>query len=170
MARKVKCQDSGQYSTSDVAYKAANGKYYTSKKVYDKLNEDKKYREECISLIYSYLGYESFMKIPTFFYKKLKDWEPYGYDVVLMCIQDNKNSIEWALSNKTFNQESAKIMYICAILENHMTDSLKKCREMERVKIVEKQRNNNSIEPIIDIDDVWIKKTNNNVSDLLGDI
>ena len=37
MARKVKLRDTGEDSTSDVAFKAEDGKYYSSEKAYEKL-------------------------------------------------------------------------------------------------------------------------------------
>ena len=45
MARKVKCQITGEYGTSETFYKADNGKYYKSKELYNvwnKENEDRK--------------------------------------------------------------------------------------------------------------------------------
>lgn len=116
-------------------------KYYSSKEAYDNMIAQKKNRQQCIDEMYEVLGYQSFMKIPTFFYKKLSEWEPYGYDVVLDCICTNESSIEWALNNKEFKQETAKIMYICAIIENHINDSLKakknKVKQEQKEKMVD---------------------------------
>ena len=45
LARKVKCQITGEYGTSETFYKADNGKYYKSKELYNvwnKENEDRK--------------------------------------------------------------------------------------------------------------------------------
>ena len=38
MARKVKCQITKEWGTSDTFYKAPNGKYYKSKKLYEVRN------------------------------------------------------------------------------------------------------------------------------------
>lgn len=134
--RKVKLQDTGEYSTSDVAYQAPNKKYYSSKEAYNKIVTNGKYRTKCIEFIYELLGYKEYMKIPTYFYKRLKECEGYGYDVVYKCMQIKAKDIKWALINKDFNSEVGKIMYIWAILDNGMNDALKEIvaerREVER--------------------------------------
>lgn len=169
----VKCQDTGEKIEKNLAFKVEkmnssgkmSAKYYSSEEAYNKIVENKKYKEQCIDLFYEILEYKSFMKIPTFFYKKLSEWEPYGYKVVLTCIEDNVDSLRWAIANKEFSQESGKIMYMCAIVENHMNDALKKVN-MEK-KIQEKR----SVE--ITIDDVSVgnnRSSNSNAVNLLGDI
>ena len=123
--RKVKCRDTGEYSTSDIAYQASDKKYYSSEDGYKKYIRNIEYRKKCIDGMYALLGYESYMKIPTIFYKRLKECEGYGYDVVYKCMQMKAKEVQWALNNKQFTTEIGKVMYVWAILENHMNDALK---------------------------------------------
>ena len=134
--RKVKLQDTGEYSTSNTAYQAPNKKYYSSKAAYEKMAANATYRAKCIDTMYNILDYQTFMKLPTYFYKRLKECEGYGYEVVYRCMLDKANDIRWAVKNKDFNSEVGKMMYIWAILNNYMNDALRKVvaerREIER--------------------------------------
>lgn len=175
MPRRVKLQDTGEYSTSDVAFKVTtedkNGKktnkYWSSEEAYKKNQMNKLTRADCINKMYDVLNYKSFMKVPTFFYKKLSEWEPYGFDVVLLCMNSHEKDIQWAIKNKNFNSETAKIMYICAILENNMTDTLKQKTREQKLKKEEYKADNLIIE---NIDNIGTSKKSNDVSSLLGDI
>lgn len=138
----VKDQLTGEKIEKETAYAVSktgsNGKkttkYYTSEAAYKQFELNKEYRQKCVEAMYSLLDYKAFMKIPTFFFKKLSEWEPYGFNVVLDCIQTNSKAIDWALKNKNFNSESSKIMYICAIIENHINESLKKILALSKIK------------------------------------
>ena len=112
------------------------------------------YRQKCIDGMYELLEYKEFMKIPTYFYKRLKECEGYGYDVVYRCIQMKAKDIKWAINNKDFNTEVGKMMYIWAILNNSMNDALK---EIVAERREEERKNKNteteeSVNTDIDID------------------
>ncbi len=141
MGRQVVLRDLNIKGNSDTAYKASNGKYYSSQEAYEKIVAEQEYRSDCIKLMYNLLDYDSFMKLPTIFYKKLKEWEPFTYRVVLKCINNKASSVDWALNNKSFNSEVAKMMYICAILDNGMVDALKEVRKEDRKKAREVAEN-----------------------------
>lgn len=169
----VKDQLTGEKIEKETAYAVSkmgsNGKkttkYYTSEAAYKQWEINKEYRQKCIDTMYDILSYQSFMKIPTFFFRKLTEWEPYGFNVVLDCMNTNRKSIDWALSNKNFNGESAKVMYVCAILENHMNDSLKNIKQLSKIK---EECNNDII--IENIDIIGNTKKKKDISNLLGDI
>lgn len=134
MGRQVILRDLNVKGNSDNAYKAPDGKYYSSQKAYKNISVEKEYRSECIGFMYNLLGYDSFMKLPTIFYKKLQGWKPFSYRVVRKCMDNKASSIDWALNNKDFNGEVSKMMYICAILDNGMVDALKEVRKEDRIK------------------------------------
>ena len=167
--RKVKLQDTGEYSTSDVAYQAPNKKYYSSEAAYKKMIINTTYRQKCIDGMYELLGYKEFMKIPTYFYKRLKECEGYGYDVVYRCIQIKAKDIQWALNNKEFNTEVGKMMYIWAILNNSMNDALKEVvterREEERK--IKKIQSEDEVD--VDLDIGTVKQHTVNISRFLED-
>ena len=148
--RKVKLQDTGEYSTSDVAYQAPNKKYYSNEAAYKKIIINTTYRQKCIDTMYELLEYKEFMKIPTYFYKRLKECEGYGYDVVYRCIQNKAKDIKWALNNKDFNSEVGKMMYIWAILNNSMNDALKEVVAERRAE--EKKNKTTAVEESVNVD------------------
>ena len=122
MARRVKCQDTGEYSTSDVAYRAANGKYYSSMAGYQQLEEQKVNRKKCIDALFEILGFDKDIIVPTILFKNLKSYEKMGYDVVYDTIIEETKDINWALQNVNFQNTNGMIMYVCKILEGHMVD------------------------------------------------
>lgn len=143
MARKVKCVDTGELSTSDLAYKAPNGKYFSSEANYKQWEENKTYRLKCIDKMYEIMGYKPKMILPTYFFKKLKDFEGVGYLALYNTMITQSKSIDWALKNKDFGSETAKVMYIVAILNNNVMDEYKKIVKEKR----EANRKINTIMP-----------------------
>ena len=167
--RKVKLQDTGEYSTSDIAYRAPNKKYYSSEDAYKKAVINTTYRQKCIDGMYELLEYKDFMKIPTYFYKRLKECEGYGYDVVYRCIQNKAKDIRWALANKDFNSEVGKMMYIWAILNNSMNDALKEV-VAERREEDRKNKNTKTEESVnVDLDITTVEQHTVNISRFLED-
>lgn len=140
MARKVKCVDTGDQSTSDLAYKAPNGKYFSSEENYLKWEENKNYRLKCIDKMYEVLGYSPKMIIPTYFYKKLKEYEGVGYQALYNTMLSQDKSAHWALQNKQWTGETAKVMYLMAIYNNNVMDEYKKLVAEKRAT-----QNNNEI-------------------------
>lgn len=155
--RKVKLQDTGEYSTDTSAFKAPNKKYYSSELAYKKMVKNAEYRAKCVDAMYAVLEYQSFMKLPTYFYKRLKECEGYGYDVVYRCILNKSKDIQWAIRNKDFNSEVGKMMYIWAILDNSMNDALKEIVAERRAK--EKKEKTTAVEQSVNVDlDINTKK------------
>ena len=126
----VKCIDTGEKLDRDVAYKVVvNGrnKYYSSEEGYKKFESDKEYKNKIIDLIREYLGYKPQMKLPTLTYKKIEDpYRALGLDVLYYTLVNQRNNIEWALKNKQFTSEIAKINYVFGILQNNYMDEYKK--------------------------------------------
>lgn len=135
--RRVKCQDTGEYSTNDIAYKAANGKYYSSEAAYIQLVEQQQQRQKCIDLLYDILDFDRDIIVPSILFKNLKNYEKVGYDVVYETILEERNDINWALNNIDFKNITGMIIYVCKILENHMLDVYK--RKQHDKRVAEKQ-------------------------------
>lgn len=139
MARKVKCQITGEYGTSDTFYKADNGKYYKSKELYDTWNKENEDRKRVIERFTSeFLNYIPGQVFPTVLTKKLKELEFYGYDVIDRTIDKSYDSIQYALRTKDFRNDVGKISYIFAIIKNNINDVYKQVLREE--KIEEKQQ------------------------------
>lgn len=139
MGRRVKCQDTGEYSTSDIAYKSDNGKYWSSESAYQKWKKNQEWRQKSIDLLFEILGYTEHMTIPGVFWKNFKSYEPMGYETVYATIQGERSSIEWALHNKQFKSEAGLILYVCRILENHMIDYYKRVISLEQQNVASEQ-------------------------------
>lgn len=163
-ARRVKCRDTGEYSTSDVAYKAPDGKYYSSEAAYSSSVIQKESRSQCIELWYELLQYQAWQKMPSLVFSKLKSWEPYGYDVVYATMNGERQRINWALVNKQFKNDSQCIAYLCAIIENNLNDYY---------KVINYARKKEAVVHKVEIDDeapIQVQRTRKDVSNLLGDI
>lgn len=135
MPRRVKCQITGAFGTSDTFYRAPNGKYYASEALYSSYKKMMKEREEVLTYFLStFLGIEKKpgMKVPGLLLKKIKEYEGfYGYDVLLDCLEGERRRIAVATSRIHFESETGKISYIFAIVDNYINGYLKKKRMRE---------------------------------------
>lgn len=132
MARKVKCQVTGQYGTTDT-FSKINGKYYASKEIYDNWQSNINYRQKVIDKIcFDFLNYEKGQVFPTALTKKLKELDFYGYEVIFETIQRSEKNIEYALTVKEFKNDSSKISYLMAIVKNNINDVYKELQRNER--------------------------------------
>lgn len=149
---RVKLVDTGEYSTSDVAYKAQDGRYYSDKKAYDQIRAEKEYRFQCINYLSSLLGYDNNIPAPTFLYKKIEEMKKCGYKVIYKTIEQQEGNIIWSLEHKEFKNEINKISYIIAIIRNNIIDVYK---EEKAAVIKERQQ---KVANIISIDDYKVQK------------
>lgn len=160
----VKCQITGETGTSDTFYKAENGKYYKNEDVYIKWMQNTEYRKRSIDLLFDILGYSSKQKMPTIGYKKLSEFaEPYDYETVYETIVCKRKDIEYALKNKQFSQETGKIFYIMAIIQNSITDVWKK-------KVIQTRQTQTPIPMENDTNEVINRVRASDVTNLLGEL
>ena len=168
--RIVNVIDTGEKGNTLNLFKAPNGKWFSSEDAYLKWDMDKTFRNMCIEEVRKQLNYEEFMKLDTLFLKKLQEWKPFGYDVVYNCIKSQANGVEWAINNKSFSNEKAKVQYVSVIYQNHMVDAYKD--KQRRLKAEQKRRKDavEIEEKTIDLSKVGVKnKKGKDVSSLLGD-
>ena len=120
--RQVKCRDTGELVPISDAWKAPDGKYYSSEGAFERLVHDKQCRQECLTELGNILGYFEGQKFPTIVAKKLKEYEGYGYDVVLRTIRNKKEAILYSINNKDFSSEYCRVAYVMAIITNNIND------------------------------------------------
>ncbi len=126
MARQCKCQVTGERGTTDSFYKAPNGKYYKTKEIYEAWENNNKFRSQVIDKFsYEYLDYVPGQIFPTLFFRKLKELEFYGYEIIYKTMCKCDNNIQWSIKNKEFKNEAGKISYIFAIIKNNINDVYK---------------------------------------------
>lgn len=171
MARQCKCQITGEIGTTDTFYKAENGKYYKSKKLYDVWNKENEDRKKVIErFAMDFLDYEPGQVFPTVLMKKLKELEFYGYDVINQTIDKTYNSIQYAIQHKDFKNDIGKISYIFAIIKNNINDVYKQVLREEKVESKQKAQSDN-FEPVSENDlmNIGSKTKAKDISDFLED-
>ena len=126
--------DTGETVNDDFPCIRKYQKYFTCEERANKWKIDQTFRPLCIDALIEALGYKKGEKIPSFLFKKLKEYEvaSIGYEVLLATIKDERKNIQWAINNKEFKNEIGKISYIFAILSNHWKDSKKKMKIKEK--------------------------------------
>lgn len=170
MARKSKvvCQVTKEYGTSDVFYKAPDGKYYKTKEIYIKDRENKEYYKLCIDKLANFLGYCRGKVFPTIVSKKIAELkEGYSCKVIYNTIEKCEDSIVWALQNKEFNNDNGRMSYILAIISNHINDMENNDDIAKKIALKEKSILSNE-DVDVSYDNKVVHKAKN-ISDLLGD-
>ena len=133
--RQVKCRDTGILVSASDAWKAPDGKYYSSQGAFNHLIHEREYKQKCLEELGNLLGYSEGQKFPTIVAKKLKEYESYGYEVVLKTILDKKEIIGYAIDTKNFNSEYNKVAYVMAIITNNINDVYKKFKSASRADV-----------------------------------
>ena len=120
MSRQVKLQDKGIMGTSDNAFKAPNGKYYSSKEVWEFLHHENELRIKCLEKLSEYMGYTNVQQLPTIANKRVKEFKDrWGYDVLLTTIEEQEDRIRKAMT-KNFESDGSAVIYIFAILNSYI--------------------------------------------------
>lgn len=165
MARKVKCQITKEWGTSETFYKAPNGKYYKSQKLYEVWLKEKTDRENFLNMFAcEFLGYKSGQVFPTILCKRLQELEFYGFDVINKTVQKCSSSIEYALTHKNFVNEGIKISYIFAIIKNNINDVYKQVVKEDNIPKTE-----HYIDDTVDIEDIQTKHKEKDITKWLED-
>lgn len=165
MARRCKCQVTGEEGTTDVFYKAENGKYYKSKEVYEVWNKENEDRKKVIEkFAVDFLNYKPGQVFPTVLMKKLKELEFYGYDVINQTIDKSYHSILYAIQHKEFKNDVGKISYIFAIIKNNINDVYRQTVQDEK-----KKKNPYEIDNSVDIDNIQTNHKEKNIKKWLED-
>lgn len=169
MARLVKCFDTNEKISKDLAFvENLNGKnrYWSSEQEYNKWTFNNQCRINSINILADIFGYSAGMKMPTVAYKKMKELEPYGYDVFEATIRAQKDNIAYALGHKNFSTEYGRVAYVFAIIQNNIMDEYKKKKRDEKIEHKETKIDFGEM----DLDEIGNNKKSKNISNLLGDI
>ncbi len=122
MPRKVKCQITGEFGTSDEFVKI-NGHYYKSQAVYDAAQRKKESYKTLVDYICrEFLGYGNGQPFPPSLPKKLKELEFYDSEVILETFKQCASEIHYWLERKQFQNEYGKIAYMFTIVKGRIAD------------------------------------------------
>lgn len=172
----VVLRDINKYGKKSEAYKAPNGWYYSSEKAYEEIQKKRQRHktlwdietdstmsdhDKCVEYIRTLLEYQWDHKLPTILYKKIEEYKPYGYDVIFRTMVDCTSSMQWALANKSFKNDSGKILYLFAIIGNNISNVFNRPKE-DKIVV--------SKEPAPDIDEVvFTGESNDGIKKFLED-
>lgn len=133
---KVKCQDTGECLAPSAAYKAENGKYWSSEAAYLQWKNEDEWRNKCKDLMVSILfpNYEKGMKLPTVLWQRIEEFSGMGHEIFYNAIVGERGRIEWALRNKQFKNTTKMISYVFRILENNMMKYYKEAQDAAEQK------------------------------------
>ena len=149
---QVKCIDTGEKMEKTEAYCLnVNGKnkYYSSKEGYEKFVFTNHHKNKCVDIIREMMGYVlPQMKLPTFTYRKIEEYRELGFDVLYNTLNAQRSNIEWALINKDFGSETAKVMYIFAIVQNNFMEEYRKKETLQKMAAREKISAEDPNEPV----------------------
>lgn len=120
MARKVRCMITGEYGTSDT-FVNHDGRYFKNESVYEEYKFQSEYWVKIIEkFCFEYLGYEKGQPFPTILPKRIKQLDFYDNETIYRTMLACDNDIHYAIENKNFDTDYAKIGYIMAILTNRI--------------------------------------------------
>ena len=163
MARKVKCQVTNEWGTSDSFYKAPNGKYYKDELTYHTWQKKSELRSQCIKAMCDVADYKI---APSFLNKMIGEiGNAVGYDVLYETIQRDMDSFTWANKHKEFTSEIGKLFYYQSIIKNTVIDVYKEFQETK-----EKLQENNVTPPEDYAAGKIAVNGEDKISDLLGEI
>ena len=143
MARKVKCQITKEWGTSDEFVKIG-GKYYKSQEIYDKVQ----FQKDCYVklkdiIVYDLLEFEPEQKFPSFVTKSIDKLSFYSNEQKLRALLETYDKLKELLSKKSFKSDWQKSNYIFAVINNRLNDTYKaqKTHEKQLAKSKEKAEN-----------------------------
>lgn len=147
MARKVKCLKCDKFGTNETYFKGeikGKSRYFCNEFEYDMyINEEetkgilKRQRNDFINwIVESYYNYEPGMIFPTTLSKRLNPlFEFYPLEVVKESFEVNAEILNWAATNKDFNNEFSKTCYIMKIVESSINDCYNKYKSNIKIQV-----------------------------------
>lgn len=184
----VKCMATGVVGPKDQYYKAPNKRYFQSEAVYqawlagrrqEKAKKNRpapqkkpgrtteSYKKLC-DTIADFIGYdpEGGQPMPTIVFRKLKELDFYSDEIIQQTMDENAKSIQWAMQNKRFEDDAGKASYLMAIIRNKIGAVYR--REKDKANKAVKEKNEPSLDTMIDLSNIGAVHKANDVSSLLG--
>lgn len=173
MARRCKCRLCGESLTTDIAYrikiKDKNVYFCNSEEaeLYKKRIDDKKSLEKYLKK--EVLNYDDKQKLPNMLCKKVKELsDSYGNEIVLETFKQQIKTIKYYSKNKSFKNEGYKILYIMAIINNHINNVYNDYKLMKRQQKI-KENFDIDVDMFNKVKNVNGKNTGKNISSFLED-
>lgn len=172
MGRRCKCRYTNEYGTVSTFFKVVNNKgkneYYKNEEIYKTMLAERKSREELLQYIsINILNYDGSMFLPPSFLARIKNLnKTYPYEVILQTFKDNEDTLlYWMNQDNKFRDESNRLNYLMAIIQNKINDTYLKWKVQERRN---KEDNTPNVElGLLDVNIKQTNKTNNGIGDFL---
>lgn len=161
MKRRVKCVDTGEYSTNDVAYKGQDNRWYSSQSAYETILASRERFKKIYSLLQDILSISNTDPVPPVIIKAISKYKN-RYDIVEEVLAQNMQSVREAIKYKEITDPFQQSRYILAVIENNYS-RIKE--EMQQLRELKRRRN---IEAPSDISDLGRKNKSRDVSRLVG--
>ena len=161
MSRKVKCQDTGEYSTSDVAYKAPDNKYYSSAEAYEQMQKHRQLYQKIYSDLQEILGLNEAEPVPPIIIKVIGKYKN-RYDIVAEIFAREKVGIKESIRSKEITNPFNQSRYIQAVIDNNYNQIKSEINELAKIS------HEQYIEAPTDISNLGRKNRSKDVSKLVG--
>lgn len=137
IARKCKCQITGEQGTTDVFYQASNGKYYKTKEIYDEHARQMEALKKVKKILYEdFFGYKPEQPRSTWGFSELAQLiKFYDATTILHTIEAKSEVIYRSIKNKNFKNEHAMMRYVFAIIKNNIKAVHEKEKRQQKMKV-----------------------------------
>ncbi len=184
----VKCMATGQIGPRDEYYKAPNNRYFQSEAVYqawlagrrkekalknkpkhyDKPGRTPESYKKLCDTIADFLGYErgGHQPMPTIVFRRLKELEFYSDEIIQQTFDENAGTIQWAMQNKTFDDDAGKAGYLMGIVRNKIAAVYR--HEKDKQEKSRKEKTVSDLDTMVDLENVRTIHKGKDVSSLLG--
>lgn len=181
-----------RYYTSKEAYqklkrKQVNARYYQKRKRLERMAEKskriakKKLNEaenlaykRCVQQMFDWLEYPTTAKMPKFFFGLLGQWHAtnnYSYEIIFETMTFCEDMVQYALRTKSFESESGKVRYICAIIRDHLNDGMKQfARKQTALYNIQNDTNLPSQEDLINFGNGQANDDRSNLNDVMKEL
>lgn len=155
--RRVRCRFTKEYGHNDTFYKTDEG-YFKDEETYQLYIREKKCRLKCIEILFDELGYQPHKEVLTSYPKDTVYGKPHVpllnkelnrlhtidyWHIILKAMYIVKNDIKYAIKNKQFLSEYARIRYVTTIIENAIPKARKQEEWEKKGKILKELREKN---------------------------
>ena len=150
----------------------------TKREVQRKLKESEKIAyQQCVQQMYDWMGYPATAQMPKVFFGLLGKWHKdnnYSYEVILETMYYCEDIVKWSAS-KTYESDTHRIRYICAIIRDHLNDGLKQFARKQ--KAIQDSQDNTKTPTEDDVNNFKVTQNSvdrgdldNAMKDIMGDL
>ena len=104
--------------------------------------------------------------MPTIVFRRLKELEFYSDEIIQQTFDENAGTIQWAMQNKTFDDDAGKAGYLMGIVRNKIAAVYR--HEKDKQEKSRKEKTVSDLDTMVDLENVRTIHKGKDVSSLLG--